>query len=172
VQIEGLAIKPSGDWGLESLILGVRDPSNCADVMGRSDRRGRRIVAVAVPAGCAGGVDEMIETGAQLVAGGVVEDEAAANATAEGLQLGGAEALGKASIASEDHAVGLGGLLPLDAAPGDSELELRLDLGGAAGADARDVQAICACALCALGATGRHGGGCAPKPIGEVAVVL
>ena len=54
--------------------------------------------------GVAGGGEQVVEAGEQLVAGGVVEDEAAADARAEGEELGGAEALGEAGVAGEDDA--------------------------------------------------------------------
>jgi hypothetical protein len=39
----------------------------------------------------------MLETGEQLLAGGVLEDEAPADAGAEGQELGGAQPLGQAT---------------------------------------------------------------------------
>ena len=53
---------------------------------------------------------QVVEAGEQLVAGGVLEDEAAADAGAEGQQLGGAEALGEAGVAGEDDAEELSGV--------------------------------------------------------------
>ena len=54
--------------------------------------------------GVAGGEEEVVEAGEELVAIGVVEDEATANAAAEGEELRGAEALGEAEVAGEDDA--------------------------------------------------------------------
>jgi hypothetical protein len=57
-----------------------------------------------------GGVEQVIETGEQFVARGVVEDQAPADATAEGEQLGSAEALGQTGVAGEDDAEQLLGI--------------------------------------------------------------
>src|SRR5665213_14125 len=50
----------------------------------------------------AGGFEQVIEAGEELVAGGVLEDEPAADAAAERHQLGAAEALDQARVAGED----------------------------------------------------------------------
>ena len=54
--------------------------------------------------GVAGGVEEVVKAGEELVSGGVLEDEAATDAAAEGKELGDAKALGETGIAGEDDA--------------------------------------------------------------------
>lgn len=60
--------------------------------------------------GLPAGIEQVVETGARLVAGGVVEDEPAANATAERLQVGCAQAFGGALVTGQYHAKELAGV--------------------------------------------------------------
>jgi len=55
-------------------------------------------------AGVAGRFEEVVEAGEQLVSRGCLQGEAAADAAAEGGQLGGPESMGEAPVAGEDDA--------------------------------------------------------------------
>jgi hypothetical protein len=86
--------------GAEELIGDVHEDAEIASgVVGEAGFEG-----IGDECGVAGGVEEVVEAFAQVIAFGVAEEEAAANARGEGEEVGMAQAVGEAVVTGEDDA--------------------------------------------------------------------